>query len=315
MIEIRPSEARDYPAIADIFNLFQPEFPVTVEEIAHSDRTRDPKIRFGRWVAAVNGRVVGYSSHTQHLDLYHPRKFWVQVRVLPEFQRRGLGGALYDVLLQGVLRHDPISMQVSIPEDKTEGLRFAEKRGFVEYSRRWSSLLDLSTFDPAPYAELQAKMAAEGIEMKSFAELAVDPRRDEKYYELHTAVDLDVPLPDLLTLLSFEEFKREFLENPAFLPQGTSVAVHNGEYVGLNSLVGAGEGTWVDLTGVHRDHRRKGIALALKVHGILWARQQGYKTMGVTNDLVNEGILAINERLGFVRQPAVLQLRKMFEAE
>ena len=57
-------------------------------------------------------------------------------------------------------------------------------------------------------------------------------------------------------------------------------------------------------TGVRREHRRQGIALALKLKTIAWAKRIGYSQIQTWNEANNQGMLGINERLGFVRQPA-----------
>lgn len=59
-----------------------------------------------------------------------------------------------------------------------------------------------------------------------------------------------------------------------------------------------------DDTGVIRDYRRRGIALALKVHGIAHAKENGYKKIRTMNESTNRAMLNINERLGFAKRPA-----------
>ena len=58
------------------------------------------------------------------------------------------------------------------------------------------------------------------------------------------------------------------------------------------------------LTGVLREYRRKGIALAMKVRGIRWCAERGHATIRTANEAGNVGMLSINEVLGFVRQPS-----------
>ncbi len=44
--------------------------------------------------------------------------------------------------------------------------------------------------------------------------------------------------------------------------------------------------------------------MALKVTALQWAKEQGYTRVRTWNDSMNVGILAINEKLGFQREPA-----------
>jgi hypothetical protein len=55
---------------------------------------------------------------------------------------------------------------------------------------------------------------------------------------------------------------------------------------------------------VKRGHRGRHIALALKVRSILYAQSRGVPVVKTWNEQNNRAMLAINERLGFVRQPA-----------
>lgn len=53
-----------------------------------------------------------------------------------------------------------------------------------------------------------------------------------------------------------------------------------------------------------RAYRRQGVALALKLRGIAYAKQHAYTTLRTSVDATNTASLALNERLGFVKQPA-----------
>jgi GNAT superfamily N-acetyltransferase len=57
-------------------------------------------------------------------------------------------------------------------------------------------------------------------------------------------------------------------------------------------------------------HRRRGIALALKLAAIDYARRVGAPIIRTDNDSTNTGMLAINSRLGFVRQPGWICSKK-----
>ena len=69
---------------------------------------------------------------------------------------------------------------------------------------------------------------------------------------------------------------------------------------------------YTGLTGVRRSHRRKGIALALKLRAVDYARRHGIEEVRTWNASTNEGMLGINIRLGFQRQPAWIDFVKTF---
>jgi predicted GNAT superfamily acetyltransferase len=69
------------------------------------------------------------------------------------------------------------------------------------------------------------------------------------------------------------------------------------------------------LTAVLRDERGKGIAMALKLRTIEYARTQGLRELRTWNASINRPMLAINEALGFVKQPAWITFGKDLSAE
>src|SRR5262249_28262313 len=63
-------------------------------------------------------------------------------------------------------------------------------------------------------------------------------------------------------------------------------------------------------TGVLREYRRRGIAMALKLRAILYAKSAGYSRIKTWNEQGNRPMLSINEALGFIKQPAWIAFAK-----
>lgn len=127
----------------------------------------------------------------------------------------------------------------------------------------------------------------------------------------------DIPGAEDATQVPFEKWVADVLHNPQTLPDGFFVAMHGDAYVGMSNL-------WADratdrlhqgLTGVRQDYRRRGIATAMKVRGILFAQANGNSIIKTDNEVTNRPMLSINHRLGFVPQPAWIAFEKEMEEE
>jgi GNAT superfamily N-acetyltransferase len=184
--------------------------------------------------------------------------------------------------------------------------------------RDWESRLDVMNFDFGPYADVEERVRFQGIVIKTMRELESDPQRDRKLYELEETLSLDVPHPEPQTSLGFEFFEDALLKNPNLLPDAYFVAVDGDTYVGSSALwasQASGDDLYTGLTGVRREYRRKGIALALKLRDIAYAREHGVKVIKTWNESNNRPMLSINEQLGFVKQPAWVNFTKVLRED
>jgi len=208
---IRDLRPEDYPALAAVHQrqgIVWPERPRSGEGWAEADRNRSPKCQWRRWVAEVDGAVVGFASYSQSVFDYHPQRFYVNVEVLPEYQRRGIGAALYETVMSGLERFDPRVLRADAFTNLPQGFAFLQKRGFYEAFRETPVHLDIASFDPSPYAGLEPKLLGQGIVIRTLREMEGDPQRDRKLYDVYWEATEDVPQEDFeIPKAPFEEWQ------------------------------------------------------------------------------------------------------------
>lgn len=308
---IRPFTPDDYDGAISVHLSVYPEYPNTANEWRDADARRHPDLFFRRFVAEVDGQIVGLVGGGSEEWALHPGLVSINIRVKPEYEGRGIGTALYNRFLEEAAVLNPTRIASEAREDKPKGIRFLTKRGFVEEMRFWESQLDVDAFDFAPYEGCEERVTSHGIAIKTYAELASDTDRDRKLYEMDVEISMELPSPDPITPASFDRYQTQVLESPHLLPEAVFIALDGDRYVGMTALwsTEAGDYLMTGLTGVRRQYRRRGIALALKLRAIDYARRHGRPQIRTENESNNRPMLAINERLGFEKTPAWITFR------
>ncbi|HYF79986.1 MAG TPA: GNAT family N-acetyltransferase [Symbiobacteriaceae bacterium] len=304
---IRPLRPEDYIALAPIYLAAMPGSADTPDSLQEDD---DSTHACARFVAEVDGQVVGTASWFQLPSRLHPQKFWMDGAVHPDHQGRGIGQALLAHVLAAIAPKNPISIRTFSREDYAATRRFLDRNGFVEAKRTWESFLDLTSFDFGPYAGQPEQVEGQGIRLVTLPELQDQPDWEGRLLDLYNAIQLDVPDFDPAAATEKEYFRKNYLGSPSFLAEGQYVALDGERWVGLSTLWSMSDPSMLNtgLTGVLPEYRRRGIALALKLRSLQWARSRGATSIRTTNASSNVGMLAINERMGFVKRPAWIHL-------
>ena len=315
---VRSFAADDYAAITRLYNANFPEFVMRADDFPFDDQHRSERCRWARWVAECAGRVVGFGHYAQGDHHYHPRKFQLAIMVDPAYFGRGIGGQLYELVMRELQPLNPLQVDEWSREDMVCRVGFLERRGFVADMRMWTSRLDLARFEPNRFADDVQHVEAQGIQLRTFAELGVDdPGVRHKLFELWLATRDDVPRPpeDVASEVSFEHWW-DRTGRADLLPAGYFVALDGDQYVGTSQLWHSPEACELrtGLTAVRREYRRRGIALALKVKSLEFGKAQGYERAVTENEINNHGMIGINDRLGFVKQPAYVHYLKRLDS-
>jgi GNAT superfamily N-acetyltransferase len=316
-VRIREFTPIDYHAIVGIHNTIYPNLAVTEEAWTNRDRQRDPKYKSQRWVALEDERVVGYGLYSQQIFNYHPHKFNIAISVLPQYRRRGIGSALYDQIMEGLLPFGPQKLRADGYGNLMEGVRFLLKRGFQEVFRETPLHLDVMTFDLTSYQGLEAKLRAKGIEIRTLRDLEGDTDRDRKVYDLFWEATQDVPHEGEIAKMDFAEWAEWTLQDPLVPHDGYIIAVHEDEYIGISEFgINQSDNTLqAGLVGVKKAFRKQGIALAMHLRAISYAKRNGYALIKTSTATGNVPMRSLYDQLGFIPQPDWIQLEKLVRTD
>jgi GNAT superfamily N-acetyltransferase len=308
-IHIRPTTEGDLPALAALTSAQNTE-PITAESMRRQDELRpatDPYIRLGAYDEA--GQLLGF-VFGWHAEDMAPGEFFCRVRVDAAHQGRGIGRALWAKTMEWLREQGATSIVSGLLEDDERAKRVVQAAGFQITYRLFESTLSLPDWDPAPWQDAVAKAEASGLRLVSQAELGTSPEALRPLWEASSRFSLDIPSNEHRHPLPFETWYRLFTEDPHNLVEGVFLALDGERIVGVTMTVKTDSGALVnDFTGVDRAYRGRGIALALKVKAINWAKSTGAAYMRTNNHSVNAPMLAVNEKLGYQPQPGRLQVR------
>lgn len=311
---IRDFTPSDYPALTALHNAIYPGRARTPEGWAAMDQQRHPKCKFHRWVAVEDDAVVGTGVFDQDITDYDPYRFYVDFKVAPGLQRRGIGSALFQHVMAELQPFEPQVLRANAYEDQPQGLEFMLHRGFYEAWRETPVRLNLTTVDLTPYQGMEDKLHLAGYQIKTLLELEGDPERKRKLYDLYWTLDKTLPREERTVVQqpSFEEWSDLVFDNPEVPQDGYFVTTRGDDYVGLKEL-GIDTSTnmiWSGLMGVLPEHRRHGIGMAMQVRAIAYARDKGYPFLTSSTGTVNQAMQAIYSHLGYFRLPLWYQLQK-----
>ena len=310
---IRPFNEGDYPGIAAVDKIVSPSYAMSADQLHRQDANQDPVELWNRFVAVdATNRIVGTANYSGRLQ-YRGKvnTFSIFVNVLPSHQGQGIGAGLFDLVLTELQPHRPYDLFTNILADDSRTVRFLHEREFVDFSWEHASKIDLTTFEPAQFtAELQ-RVVEQDIEIKTVLDLARDPDRNQKLYDLCWVVEQGDSLETDSEKPSLEQWSQWLEPASGYIFDTCMVACVGDKYIGTTALeIYKNTELTTGLTGVLADYRRRGIATALKIHSLRSAKALGYTAAYTWSNSTNHRMININSRLGFIEQSAWVMMKK-----
>ncbi len=309
---LRPYVGPDWEPISALVYGLVPDFRQD-EEAWLRNRQQFDETRYTRrqYVAehSSTGQILGYGSIEQTIFLPKYRLF---LMADPKWLQAGVGDLLLDRLMTDLGEAGAITVWHRNYAHVTGVLDFLIRRGFVETRRVWDMRLDLTAAEnPSPVAEC---VAARGITITNFA-AERERNADEALHKLHQFLNLvkrDDPERHPFVPVLFESVVHWFGRGYV-LPDACFIAKLGDQYIGftdLNHIEPIPGGIMHGFTGVSREHRRQGVATALKLRAFAYAREHGYKTIRAFGLPSQPEIMALNEKLGFRRAFCYVTIEK-----
>lgn len=313
-VDIRRSDGStaDYATVRRLIEAAQPDYPVSVEELRSRDEARRAAgLISERLLAEVDGRAVGHLGYGHLVSAADGDVFSVGLEVDPAEWGKGIGRALHQTMLAAAAQAEVTRVLAFVDERQRRGAEFSTAAGYGEVGRAWESTINPQDFEAGPLQLIVDRVRADGLELIPLAGLkAASPDWADRLYRLYDDLEKDMPFPVEERPSPFTVFRSEVIDSDLAIPEAFFVAVDGDEWVGLTELRRVkSEPGWLtqELTGVVRSHRRRGIATALKVVGLEWARAHGCERVRTFNDDRNTGMLAVNAKLGLTRGHAIIE--------
>lgn len=277
-VEIRETSAEEAAPLADLLNehagsMFgEPE--IDESEMRHWLALPNLWVR----VASRDGRIVGY------IDVNSPPEggsAWLDIRALD--------AEAAEALLAAGSSHAGSSTTRAVVQGRDKVLRgVVEAAGWEPVRQSFQMRIDLAQEIPEP-------QWPEGIAVRT-----MEPGEEERIYEASNAAFADHwdfhPQP-------FDQWRAYAFGSEDFDPSLVWLAEEVGELAGLSvnrwHFSGDREFGWIEILGVRREWRRRGLATALLRHSFLDFRARGATRVGLGVDAENTtGAVRLYERVG-----------------
>ena len=291
-VQVRPvATDADLEAYVAVANAAVPDdIPWNVEKLRER-REREPRRLYLLAEHAGEPVAVGFAAPSDNAD-----RGFVAPRVLPAARRRGIGSALLVRLADHLEQLGFEAAGAHVDGNDAGSIAFAERFGFEEADRQVEQVRTLGDEPPAD--------PPPGV---TFITVSERPELLGEAYPLGVAGWADMATTEPVTI-SLDDW----LADEATFPEGSFVAVADGDIVGYSGLCRLGDAPNLaedGLTVVRSDWRRRGLATALKRAELAWAAANGIEEIVTWTQRGNDAMRAANEQLGYVYRSVSVTMR------
>ena len=171
-------------------------------------------------------------------------------------------------------------------------------------------------FDLQPFLELATDLERQGYEFTSIQALGNTEADQRKLYLLN-----DVTSSQTMgsegehSWSSFEDFQQSVCQSDWYKPAGQKVVIEKstGKWVAMSAITRfeGQEEAYNLFTGVDEAYRGQKLAQAVKAQALLFARDVlGVKLVRTNHNALNEPMIAIDRKFGYVQSPGYFYMRK-----
>lgn len=308
MATFRPLDlTTDAADMARLYSYTVPEH-ITAETICDWWTMRAGEIRATTLAFDENCHAIGYWDVDRETWM-KPGYFYINVIVQPEARGHGLGAQMYNDALHVLRENGATHLNSRVRDMDMNSLKFAVKRGFKIEHHTFESTLQLADFNERRFGDLLARLHADGFRFFSLAEAGLTDENKHKLYELNRDAGLDNPGNDGI-FPDYYAFSKNVFEASWFHADTQIIASYADRWVGLAAIgiYPADNHAYNTFTGVLREYRGRGLALALKLQTILLAKKMGARYIRTHNDSKNRSMLSVNRKLGYRPEPGHYEL-------
>ena len=303
----------DFAPLAKLFTV-EMQDPTTETGLREDYEKHQERILCLKIAASEQGEVRGFNWVTRDKMDEHRANCYIVVSL--NHRHQGIGSRLYQQVEDVSLASAIHELRASFPDTLPESRAFAENRGFTLISHSIGMQLELGKLDLQPFLELATDLERQDYEFTSMQALGNTEADQRKLYLLNDVTSSQtMGTEGEHSWSSFENFQQSVCHSDWYNPAGQMVVIEKstGKWVAMSAITRfeGQEEAYNLFTGVDEAFRGRRLAQAVKAKALLFARDVlGVKMVRTNHNSLNEPMIAIDRKFGYVQSPGYFYMRK-----